>query len=232
MMRNFACIALALGSITAISAAQQPSEPLKIGNQLQLFVDDYLIESMQDVQLVLQKPEPAGVAIRFDKPWEGNTSAYFTVFHDGNKYRLYYRGASEPDYVRQSALKPGEVVPPIHRALTCYAESTDGITWAKPSLGLVDFNGSRDNNIILDDHEASANFSPFIDTNPKAPASERYKAIGGDQPKGLFLFSSPDGIRWKKMTDKHVITDGALDSLNVVFWDPLREEYVIIYRAY
>jgi hypothetical protein len=50
--------------------------------------------------------------------------------------------------------------------------------------------------------------------------------------KGLLLFSSPDGIHWKKMTDKRVITDRALDSLNVAFWDPLREEYVIIYRAH
>ena len=232
MIRTLTCIALGLGSITMISAAQQPSEPLKISNQIQLFVDDYIIESMQGTELALQKPQPAGVAIRFDKPWEGNTSAYFTVFHDRDRYRLYYRGSSQPDYVRQSALKPGEVVSPIHRALTCYAESADGITWTKPSLGLVDFNGSRDNNIILDDPEASNNFSPFIDTNPKAPASERYKAIGGDSPKGLFLFSSPDGIHWKKMTDKRFITDGALDSLNVVFWDPLRQEYVILYRAY
>jgi len=232
MKRNLICIVLGLSSVAATSAAQQPTEPLKIGNHVQLFVDDYLVESMQGVQLELQKPQPAGVAIRFDKPWEGNTSAYFTVFHDGDKYRLYYRGASEPTYVRPSALKPGETIPPIHRALTCYAESADGITWTKPSLGLVDFNGSRDNNIVLDDPEASNNFSPFIDTNPKAPASERYKAIGGDSAKGTFVFSSPDAIHWKKMTEKRVLTDGYLDSLNVAFWDPLRAEYVAIYRAY
>ena len=91
MKRTLVCMALAFGSIAATCAAQQAAEPLKIGNHVQLFVDDYLVESMQGVQLELQKPQPAGVAIRFDKPWEGNTSAYFTVFHDGDKYRLYYR---------------------------------------------------------------------------------------------------------------------------------------------
>src|ERR1700759_5422528 len=153
MKHALVCIALALGPIAAIAAAQQASEPLKIGNNVQLFVDDYVVGSLDGVELQLQKPRPAGVPIRFDKPWEGNTRAYFTVFHDGDKYRLYYRGASEPSYVRPSALKPGETVPPIHRALTCYAESTDGINWTKPSLGLVDFNGSKDNNIVLDDPE-------------------------------------------------------------------------------
>ena len=30
----------------------------------------------------------------------------------------------------------------------CYATSRDGIKWEKPNLRLVEFNGSRDNNLI------------------------------------------------------------------------------------
>jgi hypothetical protein len=231
MKLALACIALGIGSITANVTAQSTPAPLKIGNNVQLFVDDYLIDSMKGAQLVLQKPQPAGVAIKFDKPWEGNTSAYFTVFRDGDKYRLYYRGAAAPDYARPSALKPGETLYPTHRNLTCYAESSDGITWTKPSLGLVDFNGSKDNNIVFDGGEASENFSPFLDKNPQVPASERYKAIGGGA-KGLFAFKSSDGIHWEKMTEQRIVTDGAFDSLNVAFWDAERQEYVVIYRAY
>lgn len=232
MKTALAFLAVVIGSITANSVAQKNVEPLIIGNQVQLFVDDYLIDSMDGLELVLGKPQPAGVAIKFDKPWEGNTSAYVSVFKDGNKYRMYYRGASEPGYARKSALKPGETLYPEHRALTCYAESTDGIKWIKPSLGLVDFNGSRDNNIVLDGGEASANFSPFLDTNPQAPPSERYKAIAGDTPKGLFAFKSADGFHWQKMSGQRIITDGAFDSLNVAFWNTERQEYVAIYRAY
>ena len=144
--------------------------------------------------------------------------------------RMYYRGASAPSYARKSALKPGETLFPEHPNFTCYAESRDGIVWTKPSLGIQDFQGSRDNNIILSG-EASENFGPFLDGNPNAPASERYKAVGGGG-KGLMAFKSADGIHWEKMTEQRIITDGKFDSLNVVFWDSLRQEYVAIYRDF
>jgi hypothetical protein len=164
-------IAAAGGLAHAQSPAATSTTPLRIGNQLQLFVDDYLIEASDGVELKLQTPQPAGKAIAFDKPWEGNVSAYVSVFHDGDKYRMYYRGASAPSYARKSALKPGETLFPEHPNFTCYAESRDGIVWTKPSLGIQDFQGSRDNNIILSG-EASENFGPFLDGNPNAPEAE------------------------------------------------------------
>ena len=45
-------------------------------------VDDFLISSMEGVELKLHKPEARDVAITCDAPWEGNTSAYFTLFKD------------------------------------------------------------------------------------------------------------------------------------------------------
>ncbi len=226
----FLFLSLPVG-IGAIAAAESAAVPLRIGNNLQLFVDDYLIDSLQGAELKLQTPQPAGIAIKFDKPWEGNVSAYVTVLRDGDKFRMYYRGASAPDYIRKSALKAGEVIVPKHADVTCYAESVDGITWTKPSLGIEEFQGSRDNNIILIGGETTANFGPFLDGNPRAPASERYKAVGGGS-KGLFAFKSADGIHWQKMTEKRIITDGVFDSLNVIFWDALRNEYVAIYRDF
>jgi hypothetical protein len=231
MKLPLALLVLALGSPIVPANAQQDSGALRIGNSLQLFVDDYLIESMTGAELKLQAPQPAGVAIKFDKPWEGNVSAYVSVFRDGDKYRMYYRGASAPDYARKSALKPGEVMAPKHSNVTCYAESVDGITWTKPSLGIVAFDGSRDNNITLEGGESSENFGPFLDGNPQAPASERYKAVGGGG-KGLFAFKSADGIHWQKVSEQRIITDGVFDSLNVVFWDAERKEYVAIYRDF
>ena len=47
----------------------------------------------------------------------------------------------------------------------CYAESEDGIRWTKPSLGVVEFQGSTDNNIIWDGIGTN-NFVPFKATNP------------------------------------------------------------------
>ena len=90
----------------------------------------------------MHEPHPAGKAIAFDQPWEGNVSAYITIFRDGDKVRMYYRGASDPAYSSGA----GHV--PKHSEVTCYAESPDGLVWSKPKLGLYEFNGSKANNIV------------------------------------------------------------------------------------
>ena len=105
------------------------------------------------------------VVLTTDKPWEGPDSAYFTIFQDGPRFRLYYRGSS--------ALRDNS-----EQQVTCYAESTDGIHFVRPNLGLHEFNGSKENNIILTG-VPSHNFSPFLDTNPAAKPDERYKALAG-----------------------------------------------------
>ena len=69
----------------------------------------------------------------------------------------------------------------------------------------------------------------FFDQNPDCPADARYKAIvRSHKPKGLLVMKSADGIHWSPLSEKPVITDGAFDSQNLAFWDPLRKEY----RAY
>ena len=54
----------------------------------------------------------------------------------------------------------------------CLATSKDGITWEKPSLGLVDFRGSKDNNIVAyeNGHAFPACFT-FLDPRPGVPAA-------------------------------------------------------------
>ena len=116
---------------------QSPSpEPIDIGSRRELFVDDYLVGSMDGVRLQLQRPQHAGKAVLFDQPWEGNTSIYVTVMEDDGRHRMYYRGSSDPDYVIQSMVRPDEPVPKEHPQFTAYAESKDGITWTKPPLGI------------------------------------------------------------------------------------------------
>ena len=62
-----------------------------------------------------------------------------------------------------------------HRRI-CIAESNDGITWTKPNLGVFDRNGSTANNIVLE----NSGVSVFIDGNPEAPASEKFKMACSD----------------------------------------------------
>ena len=205
------------------TAAPIPAQeqPVNIGSRLELFVDRELIDEMSgDAGLRLHKPVPREVALVTDKPWEGNTCAYYTVFQDGDLYRMYYRGAHFDEKARKSA----------HREVACYAESRDGIHWTKPELGIVEFDGSKENNIIW--HGVGThNFTPFMDANPNCPPESRYKAMGSGKG-GLYAFQSADGIHWTLMHAKPVITKGAFDSQNLAFWDSHTKKYREYHRAF
>ena len=200
-------------------------EPVRIGNRLELFVDNYLIDKITgDAGLKLHKPTPKEVVLTTDAPWEGNTSAYYTIFQDGSLYRMYYRGSHFNEETRKSA----------HGEAACYAQSTDGIHWTKPKLGICEFEGSKANNIVWDG-VGTHNFTPFLDANPNCPPDAKYKALGrgdGRQNRELYAMKSPDGIHWSLVSDKPVITKGAFDSQNLAFWDGIRGCYVEFHRGF
>jgi len=75
------------------------------------------------------------------------------------------------------------------------------------------------NNIVWPGSPYSGTFVPFLDIRPGCPALKKFKAVGGNRNTGLHLFTSPDAIKWKK-SDKAIFKRGALDSMNVVFWEP------------
>jgi hypothetical protein len=161
------------------------------------------------------------VAFALEQPWEGPFSAYTTILHDGDKYRAYYRGSP-------AARGDGS-----SRESTCYAESADGKTWTKPSLGLFEVDGTKQNNVILAGQPPfSHNFCPLVDRSEGVPANERYKALAGSSRSGLVAWTSPDGIRWKKLREEPVITGGAFDSQNVPLWSEAEQCYVCYYRVF
>ncbi|MGA1196421.1 MAG: hypothetical protein ACO36I_07970 [Candidatus Latescibacterota bacterium] len=193
--------------------------PIPIAKTREPFVDNHLIDHLTGLTHQLQKPASQEICIVHNEPWEGNTCGYHTVFQDGDIYRMYYRGSHhDPDTTKT----PHEV--------TCYAESTDGITWTKPNLGLFEFDGSKNNNIVWVETGAH-DFSPFKDPNPNATSDAQYKALArGDG--GLHTFKSSDGIHWSRIVDHAVITEGAFDSQNLAFWDPLKNCYVDYHRGF
>jgi hypothetical protein len=214
-------------TLLLVAAAMAPAaEPIDLGSRLELFVDDYLIDRVTGkAELRLHHPVPREVAIVFDQPWEGNACNYVTVFRDGGRYRMYYRGSG--------ALYTPDGYKDTHREVACYAESQDGIHWTKPDLGLFEFQGSRKNNIVWDG-VGTHNFAPFKDANAQCPADARYKALGsgGGGKHGLYAFQSPDGIHWSLIRKDPVITKGAFDSQNLAFWDQVRGEYREYHRDF
>jgi pimeloyl-ACP methyl ester carboxylesterase len=204
------------------------SRPLEIRSRRELFVDRYLIDRLENAELRLAMPRDEGSVLAMDEPWEGPHSGYTTVIRDGDRLLMYYRGISKltldgSDFER-----------------TCLAESKDGIHWIKPKLGLFEFDGSKENNIVLDKAApATHNFCPMLDTRPGVPANERFKAIGGTLDK-LFAFASEDGLHWRKMQQEPFFTkdDVAIphvhlfDSQNLVFWSETEQVYVCYFRLW
>ena len=212
---------------------------VNIGSRLELLVDDYLVDNLRGAELRLHKPTPREVAIVNDSPPEGNQCAYYTVFQDDDRYRMYYRGS-------HNDRNPGSTLP-WHSYCLCYAESPDGIHWTRPDLNLVTFQGSKHNNIIFVESQRSHrldptaqavdgpgmfNFTLFKDLNPNCKPGEKYKALGTGPLHGLYASKSVDGIHWSSLSDKPVINQGNFDSQNLAFWDSLRQQYVAFHRDY
>ena len=205
----------------------EAAKVLKLGSRRELLVDDYLIDSLRGAAtLRLHHPVRREVAVVHDAPWEGNGGGYHTVFYDRDykatgRYRMYYHAWHIPSNGEQN-----------HPLYIGYCESKDGIHWDKPALGLVEFNGSKANNIVMGaiNGRQCHDLSVFKDTNPAAQPGSEYKAVGyGQNPPGLYAFKSPDGLHWTAYNDaKPVMTGHPFDTQNLAFWDPNIGKY----RAY
>lgn len=207
--------------------------PVDIGSRRELFVDDALIERLVGrAELRLHHPEPREIALVHDQPWEGPGSGFNSVFKDGPVYRMYYKA-------RYTILEIGNGAKASHPSWLCYAESDDGVHWRKPALGLIEYKGSTANNIVMGEANLGRlRIAPglpavFKDENPKAPADAKYKAIiATHRPNGVIPFKSADGLKWFRMSDAPVLTEGSFDSQNTAFWDADRQQYRAYWRHF
>ncbi|MGI9457721.1 MAG: hypothetical protein ACR2NU_14240 [Aeoliella sp.] len=158
-----------------------------IAERLVLFVDDHDVLYRPGTKRVLNavKRHAANPVIPDDQPWE-KTIGYTSVHRDpaSGKYQLWYQAYSSSD-VRM-----------------CYATSDDGIAWTRPKLGLFDYKGSKENNIVLTDLQYGAS----VVHDPDDPDPERrYKTAYFK--RGMAVAFSPDGIHWnvhpKKAFDRY-----------------------------
>ena len=192
---------------------------LDLGSRRELFVDTFLIDQLAGAELRLHEPVPAEIAIRIDRPWEGEFNYGARVLEDGGTYRLYYRGW-----------------PVGGPAVRCCAESRDGIAWTKPNLGLTEVAGTRDNNVIATEDGKPAYVDVFIDTRPGVEPNERYKGLtssGYQGAQAMYLWVSDDGLRWRKVRDEPVFSSklpNAFDGQSCAFWSVAENRYVCYVR--
>ena len=168
----------------------------------QLFIDDEIIEST--VRLTRRYHKPAyiyGPVLRAEHPWEGTALCLFgSIIRDGGtgRFRMWYLGWRVGSHQRPDGQK---------RIMNlCYAESEDGVHWEKPELGLVEWNGSKDNNIISIEHSNPTVIEDPLDPDPK----RRFKVFKHGREPGLnrrdamghYVSFSPDGLHlgeWKRI---------------------------------
>ena len=113
-----------------------------------------------------------------------------------------------------------------------YATSTDGIHWGKPSLGLIDFEGSSANNIVMrrESHGLHAG-GVLVDARDSDPA-RRYKFIHlNARARRMATCFSADGLNWSQpqLWREH---DAVGDTHNNAIWSPGLERYICITRGW
>jgi len=160
-------VLFALGQ-TTFAAEETPLE-LKQGRR-QLFLDDHIIERIEGVKRTMHQPERRGLVLKPDQPWEKGRASAFSApiwVPEERVYKWIYR----PNYKNWSAL----------------AVSKDGIHWEKPLLGLVAFDGSKENNLV-----SNRRIQKVVRDPHDADPQRRYKGLAGNIP-----VVSADLVHWR-----------------------------------
>jgi hypothetical protein len=215
------------------------STPVSIGNKEQLFLDDYIIQGMSNVQRVMHAAEkyPGNPVIWPSEPWENRTAVtYGSVLKDNGKYKIWYKvgDASEPGGVG-------------------YAESKDGIHWNRPLLNNVLVAQQKTNMLFKKQGSFSGPailpsfyelFGVYKDERDPDP-SRRYKMgfLSIRRPykgpradpfhptdhRGLGVAGSADGIHWKLIDS--FATEAICDGATHWMIDPVTNKYVLYGRT-
>ncbi len=174
-----------------------------------------------------------------DKPWEVRVdNMYPTVVFDKQKgiYRCWYNTFLEDVnawYYAEMGL--------------CYATSRDGLHWQKPELDVVEFNGTRANNLVARKLHGAGVFMDAVDRDP-ARRFKMFFASGNHwgpkptpdptkvtSPYTMAVAFSHDGVHWSKRTRCPRIGPrrlGTGDTHNNALWVPEIGKYVGITRKW
>jgi len=210
--RHYFLLAL-IGALVLAAALVLSGKPVNIGTDRRFVWDSRIIDSsVTTASRVFHSPAKQGRVLYADSPWEGNVADSFNVVPVGDGYRMYYSSYNSFEDVK-----------------ICCAESSDGISWYKPQLGIVNCNGSTENNIVFDSSEGiTGGFFVFCDSSPRTKENEIFKAMAL-KTGGIFAcYVSRDGINWEPTGNFFSFPSaehGDAVSLSSVFWYEKGQEY-------
>jgi len=174
--------------------------PLQLGDRKHLFIDDSFLESKTDVEFVVNPPRKEEVILTNIK---GQFRKHLTIVEDENKKIRIYNSAQD-DYLQ------------VHI-------SDDGINFRAPDLG-TEYRGKK-NFCILEPVGGLGN--PFID--PNGSADTKWKYITGYHSRGTYLYTSADGLNWKRV--KTALIPFRNGTQSCTFYDDQRQMYVSYHRT-
>jgi len=191
-------------------------------------------DAPRGIRLVAEKPQRRGPIIPPERPWEAMGLSVGFILQDGGKYRAW--GSCQD---RQG------------KSYHCYFESEDGLNWQRPNLGIVEYQGNKENNLIED-----APGCVFVD--PAADPAERYKGVSNGEIEvaafrafikkhphrwehralrkdagfiaALYGWVSPDGLHWTRRAEPFTVEH--TDTQVIGTYDAARRKYRIYTRTY
>ena len=171
-----------------------------IGTEKQLFIDNYMLDHLEDVERVFPEPErpPRPILEGGELPWEDkrycNPIVSGPVYDaEDGKFKLWYAQSMTGNLFN------------LDQAL-CYAESTDCLNWSKPlSDACLPFGDHKATNIVGFDISGAGIVLNPDQSNPDTKflmvycPYERAKELG--EPFMTTVAGSPDGLRWRVISE-------------------------------
>jgi len=232
--REFARHALeSLGKSEAKATGAMKLSTKDLSRDRYLLLDSRIIESADNAKLTVGavRKDRNNPLFKEDKPWEPRfDNPYVSVIYDQEDkiYKCWYSvfiQASQESWIKVPRDKRAWVdwtESRDRRSGVCYATSKDGIHWEKPTLGIIEFQGSRKNNMVLRAAHGVGVIKDLHETDPR----KRYKAIHPHRGHTDVWFSS-DGLNWAQKR-RPGLDHG--DTYNCVFWDPALKKYLLFTR--
>jgi hypothetical protein len=178
-------------------------------------LNDFISSTLQ-----VHRPKKMGMVIEPEHPWEPIIFAYNSLVKvNETDYRVYYDaiGCTDPTCNKGNG----------HR-LVCVALSVDGRNFHKPDLGLIEFNGSKHNNIVsfdgADGKDSGVTYTVFMDGNPSAKLGHKFVGFN-DQ-----VFVSADGFSFTLLSASHHLPFS--DTQQAGFWDADAGAYRVFFRTH
>ncbi len=208
-----ACVVLCFVGVVGF-AGLAFAQPAGLAPGPQLLVDDYLIERCDGLVRTTHRPRKSPGPILVGQEWYQQALFHLKVVHDPalERFRMWF--------VATRKTVTG-------RGYFAYAESDDGIRWRQPNLGLVEVDGSTDNNAV----KAGAYCLMLVDHGPGcAEPDKRYVLVHLGGRESTFVASySADGLRFTDHPDNPVFKadkETMGDRLSGC-WDSLAGRYLV-----